>query len=126
MPKKKKAKTSEVEVKGKKEKKDKKVEEKKKKKSEEEEETAASPTKSNDNEDLSASDDDDADTDTIPKHESLTKGSKSRDRGKKEKVLAPPDETPEQKDRRTIFIGNVPLEVASKRVCLSLFSAIDF
>jgi nucleolar protein 12 len=34
---------------------------------------------------------------------------------------SPPDETKEQRDARTIFIGNVPVEVAKNKVCPSLF-----
>ena len=36
----------------------------------------------------------------------------------KRQRFVPADETPEQRDRRTIFIGNLPSEVAHKRVCI--------
>lgn len=50
-------------------------------------------------------------------HESLTgKGKSKSKRGSKQKYV-PPDETPDQRDQRTIFIGNLSLEVAQKRVC---------
>lgn len=49
-------------------------------------------------------------------HESLTDKSKSKStRGSKQKYV-PPDETAVQRDQRTIFIGNLSLEVAQKRV----------
>ena len=34
---------------------------------------------------------------------------------------SPPDETKEQRDTRTIFIGNIPVEVAKSKVCPSFF-----
>jgi nucleolar protein 12 len=36
----------------------------------------------------------------------------------KRQRFVPADETPEQRDRRTIFIGNLSSEVAHKRVCI--------
>ena len=36
----------------------------------------------------------------------------------KRQRFVPADETPEQRDRRTRFIGNLPSEVAHKRVCI--------
>ncbi|KAF7768321.1 hypothetical protein Agabi119p4_7564 [Agaricus bisporus var. burnettii] len=58
--------------------------------------------------------DSEADSSTLI-HESLTDKSKSKSgRGSKQKYV-PSDETPAQKDRRTIFVGNLPLQVAQKR-----------
>jgi nucleolar protein 12 len=48
-------------------------------------------------------------------HESLQKGKKSSRSGPKTKFV-PSDETPERRDQRTIFIGNLSVEVAQKRV----------
>lgn len=47
-------------------------------------------------------------------HESLLKENKSK-AGAKKKYF-PAEETPEQRDARTIFIGNVPTEVVTSRV----------
>lgn len=49
-------------------------------------------------------------------HESLTK--RTRTPKTKPTKYAPPDETPAQRDARTIFVGNLSVQVASKRVCL--------
>ena len=38
----------------------------------------------------------------------------------------PPDETKEQRDARTIFIGNIPVEVAKSKVCTSFFLALTY
>ncbi|KAI0771411.1 hypothetical protein BC629DRAFT_1442025 [Irpex lacteus] len=46
-------------------------------------------------------------------HESLLKDNKSKGGAKKKYV--PAEETPEQRDARTIFIGNVPTEVVTSR-----------
>lgn len=53
-----------------------------------------------------------------PQHESLGAGpSQKRDRGSKNKTkYIPQDETKEQKDERTIFIGNLPADVAKNKV----------
>lgn len=48
-------------------------------------------------------------------HESLVDSPKKRNKQKKNKVLD--DETPETRYLRTIFVGNLPLDVLSKRVC---------
>jgi len=48
-------------------------------------------------------------------HESLMEESKSKHKSKKQKYV-PPDETPAQRDQRTIFVGNLSLEIAQKRV----------
>jgi len=58
--------------------------------------------------------DDDSDKSNLV-HESLMEKSKSKYKSKKQKYV-PPDETPAQRDQRTIFIGNLSLEVAQKRV----------
>ena len=55
-------------------------------------------------------------------HESLKPGGKSKSRSGKQKYV-PEDETPEKRDQRTVFVGNLPLAVASKRVRLvSIFT----
>ena len=48
-------------------------------------------------------------------HESLVEKSKLKHKSKKQKYV-PPDETPAQRDQRTIFVGNLSLEIAQKRV----------
>ena len=63
-------------------------------------------------------------------HETMVKNAK-RDKTRSRHVHhVPPDETKEQRDSRTIFLGNVPMEVAKNKVCpflshlVSLFSPI--
>lgn len=48
-------------------------------------------------------------------HESVAKGASSHSQSKKTKYV-PPGETSAQRDARTIFIGNVPVEVMKNRV----------
>jgi len=55
-------------------------------------------------------------------HESLLKGGKSKSRSGKQKFV-PSEETPEKRDQRTIFVGNLPIDVAKKRVRIV---ALDF
>ncbi|KAF9533101.1 hypothetical protein CPB83DRAFT_758389 [Crepidotus variabilis] len=62
--------------------------------------------------DLSDADEEDQDPTTLV-HESLSKSTKRRMKPKK--TVAPLDETPELRDQRTIFVGNLPLDVASKK-----------
>jgi len=54
-----------------------------------------------------------------PQHESLAaKTSRKNDRTPKNKAkYVPPEETKEQRDERTIFMGNLPTEVAKSKVC---------
>ena len=64
-----------------------------------------------------------------PVHETLVKSTKQRVKTTKRKHV-PEDETPEMRDRRTIFVGNLPLEVLSKTVRIahyenSLFQSIQ-
>jgi len=64
-------------------------------------------------------------------HETMVK-SAQRDKTRSRHVhhYVPPDETKEQRDARTLFLGNVPMEVAKSKVCpllshlASLFSPI--
>lgn len=52
-------------------------------------------------------------------HESLVAGKAGVQRGKRsgpQMKYVPPEETPEQRDARTIFIGNLAIEVAKKKV----------
>ena len=64
----------------------------------------------------SSADEDDDDPTTLV-HESLKKSAKKA-KGPKVKCV-PQTETPELRDQRTIFVGNLPIEVASKTVCTS-------
>ena len=50
-----------------------------------------------------------------PVHEALRKEKKHNRAGAKNKFV-PADEAAERRDQRTIFIGNVPVEVAQKKV----------
>ena len=44
-----------------------------------------------------------------------------RDRKKKDKArYVPPGETKEQRDQRTVFVGNVPVEAVKSKVCVLL------
>ncbi|KZV67201.1 hypothetical protein PENSPDRAFT_736696 [Peniophora sp. CONT] len=64
------------------------------------------------------SDSEDSDADAPPPvHESLLNKKEKRDRGrKKDKVrYVPPGETREQRDSRTVFVGNVPVEVVKSK-----------
>lgn len=49
-------------------------------------------------------------------HESAANGGKPKSTHGKTKHF-PSEETPEQRDARTIFVGNVPVEVVKSRVC---------
>ncbi|CED84895.1 FOG: RRM domain [Phaffia rhodozyma] len=48
-------------------------------------------------------------------HESLREKKPKRDRGRNKTKYVPADETAEQKDSRTIFVGNLPIEVAKNK-----------
>lgn len=70
-----------------------------------------------DNEDNSSDEDDSS---AIPVHESLLK-SKTKEKGPKQSnakklKFVPDGETPEQRNARTIFIGNLPVDAAKSRV----------
>ncbi|KAL4251237.1 hypothetical protein ABKN59_006313 [Abortiporus biennis] len=66
-------------------------------------------------EDADADSDDEGDPSTLV-HESLKTGkSKSKGKSKASAKYVPEDETPEQRNSRTIFVGNVSLEVAKSR-----------
>lgn len=53
--------------------------------------------------------------DTPPVHESLRIG-KKRTKTPRQVIHVPPEETPTKRNLRTIFIGNLPLAVAQKKV----------
>ncbi|KAF4603695.1 hypothetical protein EYR40_000863 [Pleurotus pulmonarius] len=53
--------------------------------------------------------------DIPPVHESLQKG-KKRVKAARQAVYVPPEETPTKRNMRTIFIGNLPLAVAQKKL----------
>lgn len=62
-------------------------------------------------------------------HESLSRRNTSRSNGQSTKTkYIPQDETPERRNARTIFIGNVPVEVVKGRVRMraSLFIALRY
>jgi len=56
-------------------------------------------------------------------HESVKKDGKKKPKALKKKVVLQ-DDTPELRDQRTIFVGNLPLEVASKSVSIHVDSII--
>jgi len=64
-------------------------------------------------------DDDDMDADP-PTHETHSGAAipKSRTKSRKKTKYVPPDETPAQRDARTIFVGNIPVDVAKSKVRL--------
>jgi hypothetical protein len=68
-------------------------------------------------------DDDESSPPKLVVHESLTGNAKSKSKVKtKKQKNVPTDETPAQRDQRTIFIGNLALDVAQKRVRSSLWT----
>ncbi|KAF9449099.1 hypothetical protein P691DRAFT_759309 [Macrolepiota fuliginosa MF-IS2] len=78
-------------------------------------EVDASPTKDQLAEEVESDEGEDDEDPSKLVHESLKSQSKSKSkRGPKQKYT-PPDETSIQRDQRTIFIGNLSLEVAQKR-----------
>ncbi|KAJ4480087.1 hypothetical protein J3R30DRAFT_3873990 [Lentinula aciculospora] len=68
-------------------------------------------------EDSSSSEDDDEDR-PPPQHESLTKKQSSKKPPKSISKYVPPDETLEQRNARTIFVGNLNVEVSQKKSLL--------
>ncbi|OCH91899.1 hypothetical protein OBBRIDRAFT_727978 [Obba rivulosa] len=66
-----------------------------------------------DSEDDSSSSDSEGDAPQLV-HESVSKGAK-KGAGRKKKRFIPEDETPQRRDARTIFVGNVAIEVAKSR-----------
>lgn len=65
----------------------------------------------------SSEDEDDSFEPSKIMHESLQKSNKSQKAGPKKKYV-PQDETAAQRDLRTVFVGNLSVEVVKKRVCL--------
>lgn len=59
------------------------------------------------------------DVEAAPVHESLNKSNKRASRSGPKSKFVPADETPERRDQRTIFVGNLPVDVAQKRVRIS-------
>ena len=56
-------------------------------------------------------------------HETMVKNvQRDKTRSRHVRHPVPPDETKELRDARTIFLGNVPMEVAKSKVCLLSFS----
>ena len=56
----------------------------------------------------------------LPAHESLQKDKQRSRTGAKSKFV-PTDETAGQRDKRTIFVGNLSIEVAQKKVSCSRY-----
>ena len=73
-----------------------------------------------DSDDGSEDSDDEGDPSNLV-HESLLKGEKTKGQSRHGKAkFAPSEETPEQRDARTIFVGNVAIEVTKSRVSVML------
>ena len=88
------------------------------------------PSTSKDKEESESSSDSEADASQLV-HETVTKADrhgKPRPARKRVHHERPPDETKEQRDACTIFIGNVPIEVAKSKVCqsFSLFLTLAY
>ena len=66
-----------------------------------------------------------SDEEEHPVHETMAKSTKQRVKTTKRKHV-PEDETPEMRDRRTIFVGNLPVEVLSKTVCIASTKVFHF
>ncbi|KAF5392215.1 hypothetical protein D9757_001422 [Collybiopsis confluens] len=67
---------------------------------------------------------------SIPQHESITKMQHSKKISKPKSKYIPPEETLEQRNARTIFVGNLSVEVAQKKSILKslhrhIFSLIE-
>lgn len=71
--------------------------------------------------DLDGSDSDEEGDPSKLVHESVAVGSKPKTTSGKVKYV-PSEETPEQRDARTVFVGNVPVEVVKSKVCCVLRS----
>ncbi|KAJ3716021.1 hypothetical protein C8R42DRAFT_778754 [Lentinula raphanica] len=56
--------------------------------------------------------------DEPPQHETLTKKQSSKSSSKVPRKYTPPDETPEQRNARTLFVGNLSVEVSQKKSLL--------
>jgi hypothetical protein len=74
-----------------------------------------------DDEDSEAEVEDDEDTELV--HEAAVKGKAKQKKVKAQKYV-PENESKEDRDRRTIFVGNLPLEVAKSKVSVSCSAGI--
>lgn len=63
-----------------------------------------------------SSDDDDEEVKSPPVHESLTKKQHTKKVSKPKTKYAPSDETVERRNARTIFVGNLSVDVSQKKV----------
>ncbi|KAF9077008.1 hypothetical protein BDP27DRAFT_1254983 [Rhodocollybia butyracea] len=68
-----------------------------------------------------SSDDDDEEDKSPPVHESLTKKQRTKKVPKPKTKYAPADETVERRNARTIFVGNLSVEVSQKKSLLKAF-----
>lgn len=64
-----------------------------------------------------SSSEDEDDSDTSPPAHETQKTSKWKLKHPKKSKYVPPGETSAQKDARTVFIGNVPIEAVKSKVC---------
>ena len=93
--------------------------------------TEGAPRTSKNKEESESASDSDVDGSTSQLvHETVAMGGqqgKTRPTRRRIHYERPPDETKEQRDARTIFIGNIPVEVAKSKVCTSfLFLALTY
>lgn len=70
--------------------------------------------------DVDSDDSDEGEAERPIEHETVTKAKKVSRAAPKVKYV-PADETPELRDRRTIFVGNLSVEVAQKKVRYNTF-----
>jgi nucleolar protein 12 len=68
---------------------------------------------------------DDDDEGNILVHEALQPSRRTKAKSQKPKKYVPPGETEEDKNRRTIFVGNLSLDVAKSKVGFSLLIAMS-
>lgn len=79
------------------------------------------PAEAEDDAEAQSGDGSESDSSQVPVHESLTKKSKKSSRKHK---FVPEAETAEQRDARTIFVGNLPAEIVKNRVRLTQITIV--
>ena len=88
--------------------------------------TAADPVDVQESEGTTQEDSEPSDSDEdrpLPVHESLgkSKHNKKKESTKKKKYV-PDDETREERDARSIFVGNLPVQIVKDRVCTCILN----
>lgn len=91
---------------------------------EEDHEDKATSVEDEEAEEVSSGSDNEGDSSKLV-HESLQKSPQSKEQSRHGKPkFVPSKETPEQRDARTVFVGNVAVEVTKSRVHVPFFSFI--